>query len=101
MMGPATIAASAVQVNVAVNSIFASGLGDGAIAWLNIAFRLMQLPLGIFGVAVATVTFPLVSRRAPVGNTSEFRSSLAHSIPLVLLVSIPSSIRPSFLGHTI
>src|SRR5712692_5204191 len=85
LMGPATIAASAVQVNVAVNSGFASGLGDGAIAWLNIAFRLMQLPLGIFGVAVATVTLPLVSRSAAVGNTSEFRSALAHSIRLVLL----------------
>src|SRR5438309_7360476 len=92
MMGPATIAASAVQVNVAVNSIFASGLGDGPIAWLNIAFRLMQLPLGIFGVAVATVTLPLVSRSAAVGNTSEFRSALAHSVRLVLLLTIPAAI---------
>src|SRR5436309_3442605 len=92
MMGPAMIAASAVQVNVAVNSIFASGLGDGPIAWLNIAFRLMQLPLGIFGVAVATVTLPLVSRSAAVGNTSEFRSALAHSVRLVLLLTIPAAI---------
>jgi putative peptidoglycan lipid II flippase len=92
MMGPAVIAASAVQVNVAVNSIFASGLGDGPIAWLNIAFRLMQLPLGIFGVAVATVTLPLVSRSAAVGNTSEFRSALAHSVRLVLLLTIPAAI---------
>jgi putative peptidoglycan lipid II flippase len=92
MMGPAMIAASAVQVNVAVNSIFASGLGDGPIAWLNIAFRLMQLPLGIFGVAVATVTLPLVSRSAAVGNTGEFRSALAHSVRLVLLLTIPAAI---------
>ena len=82
MIGPAMIAASAVQVNVAVNSIFASGMGDGPITWLNIAFRLMQLPLGIFGVAVATVTLPLVSRSAAVGNTNEFRSALAHSVRL-------------------
>src|SRR5438874_7200141 len=75
MMGPAMIAASAVQVNVAVNSIFASGLGDGPIAWLNIAFRLMQLPAGIFGVAVATVTLPFGSPSAAVGNTSEFPSA--------------------------
>ncbi len=92
MMGPAMIAASAVQVNVAVNSIFASGMGDGPITWLNIAFRLMQLPLGIFGVAVATVTLPLVSRSAAVGNTSEFRSALAHSVRLVLLLTIPAAI---------
>src|SRR5207244_6223064 len=67
-------------------------LGDGPVSWLNIAFRLMQLPLGIFGVAVATVTLPLVSRSAAVGNTTEFRSALAHSIRLVLLLTIPAAI---------
>src|SRR3954454_2436094 len=92
LMGPAVIAASAVQVNVLVNSGFAARLGDGPVSWLNIAFRLMQLPLGIFGVAVATVTLPLVSRSAALGNTGEFRSALAHSIRLVLLLTIPAAI---------
>jgi putative peptidoglycan lipid II flippase len=92
LMGPATIAASAVQVNVAVNSGFASTLGNGPITWLNIAFRLMQLPLGVFGVAVATVTLPLVSRSAAMGNTQEFRGALAHAIRLVMLLTIPSAI---------
>jgi putative peptidoglycan lipid II flippase len=50
------------------------------------------LPLGIFGVAVATVTLPLVSRSAAVGNTSGFRSALAHSVRLVLLLTIPAAI---------
>jgi putative peptidoglycan lipid II flippase len=92
LMGPATIAASAVQVNVAVNSGFASTLGNGPITWLNIAFRLMQLPLGVFGVAVATVTLPLVSRSAALGNSGEFRGALAHSMRLVMLLTIPSAI---------
>jgi putative peptidoglycan lipid II flippase len=92
MMGPATIAASAVQMNVLVNSGFAARLGDGPVSWLNIAFRLMQLPLGIFGVAVATVTLPLVSRSAAVGDTAGFRSALAHSVRLVLLLTIPAAI---------
>ena len=92
LMGPATIAASAVQVNVAVNSGFASSLGNGPITWLNIAFRLMQLPLGVFGVAVATVTLPLVSRSAATGNTREFRGALAHAMRLVMLLTIPSAI---------
>src|SRR5438309_1074148 len=92
LMGPAVIAASAVQMNVLVNSGFAARLGDGPVSWLNIAFRLMQLPLGIFGVAVATVTLPLISRSAAVGNTAEFRSALAHSIRLVLLLTIPAAI---------
>ena len=92
LMGPATIAASAVQVNVAVNSGFASALGDGPMTWLNIAFRLMQLPLGIFGVAIATVTLPLISRSAAVGNKEEFRGALAHAMRLVMLLTIPSAI---------
>ena len=92
LMGPAVIAASAVQVNVLINSIFASYLEDGAVSWLNIAFRLMQLPLGIFGVAVATVTLPLVSRSAAAGNIPEFRGALAHALRLVMLLTIPSAI---------
>jgi putative peptidoglycan lipid II flippase len=92
LMGPATIAASAVQVNVAVNSGFASALGDGPMTWLNIAFRLMQLPLGLFGVAVGTVTLPLVSRHAAVGDIPAFRGALAHAIRLVLLLTIPAAI---------
>src|SRR5437588_8233676 len=92
LMAPAVIAASAVQVNVLINSGFAASLGNGPVSWLNIAFRLMQLPLGIFGVAVATVTLPLISRSAAVGNTGEFRSALAHSVRLVLLLTIPAAI---------
>ncbi|CAN5508921.1 murein biosynthesis integral membrane protein MurJ [soil metagenome] len=92
LMGPAVIAASAVQVNVLINSIFASYLQDGAVSWLNIAFRLMQLPLGIFGVAVATVTLPLISRSAAQGNMAEFRGALAHALRLVMLLTIPSAV---------
>jgi putative peptidoglycan lipid II flippase len=92
LMAPAVIAASAVQVNVLVNSAFAAQLGDGPVSWLNIAFRLMQLPLGLFGVAVATVTLPLVSRSAALGNMVEFRGALGHSLRLVMLLTIPSAI---------
>jgi putative peptidoglycan lipid II flippase len=92
LMGPAVIAASAVQVNVLVNSGFAARLGDGPVSWLNIAFRLMQLPLGIFGVAVGTVTLPLVSRSAAVGDVAGFRSALAHAMRLVMVLTIPAAI---------
>jgi putative peptidoglycan lipid II flippase len=92
LMGPAVIAASAVQVNVLVNSTFASYLEKGAVAWLSIAFRLMQLPLGIFGVAVATVALPLVSKSAAVGNIAGFRAALAHAVRLVFLLTVPSAI---------
>lgn len=92
LMGPAVIAASAVQINVLVNASFASFQGDGAITWLSFAFRLMQLPLGVFGVAIATVTLPLVSRCAALGNTTEFRSTLAQAMRLAFFLTIPSAV---------
>ena len=64
LMGPAVISSSVVQINVVVNSMFAYRVGEGAVSWLSYAFRLMQLPIGVFGVAVATVTLPALSRAA-------------------------------------
>ncbi len=92
LMGPAVIAASAVQVNVMVNGNFASHLGDGPVSWLNYAFRLMQLPIGIFGVAIGTVTLPVIARSAAAGNTAEFRSILAKGMRLAFVLTIPSTI---------
>lgn len=92
LMLPAVIAASAVQVNVMVNSIFASFLGDGAVSWLSFSFRLMQLPLGVFGVAVATVTLPVVSRIAALGDMSQFRSTLGRALRLSFFLTIPAAI---------
>ncbi len=101
LMGPAVIAASAVQVNVLINSGFAASLGNGPVSWLNIAFRLMQLPLGIFGVAIGTVTLPLVSKSAAVGNTDEFRTILARGMRLAFLLTIPSAIGLAMLASPI
>jgi putative peptidoglycan lipid II flippase len=101
LMGPAVIAASAVQVNVLVNSSFASYLERGAVSWLSIAFRLMQLPLGIFGVAIGTVTLPLVSRAAALKNTADFRSILARGMRLAFLLTIPSMLGLAALARPI
>jgi putative peptidoglycan lipid II flippase len=92
LMGPSVVAASTTQVNVLVNSIFASELGDGPTFWLSIAFRLMQLPLGIFGVALGTVALPLLARMAATGNTGAFRSELSRGMRLAFLMTIPSTI---------
>jgi hypothetical protein len=56
------------------------------------AFRLMQLPLGVFGVAIATVTLPVISRSAAAGNMSEFRVILARGMRLAFLLTVPSAI---------
>src|SRR6202050_15983 len=92
LMGPSVIAASSTQVNVLVNSVFASQLGDGPTFWLTVAFRLMQLPLGVFGVALGTVALPLLSRMAASGNTPAFRSELARRMRLAFLMTTPASI---------
>jgi putative peptidoglycan lipid II flippase len=101
LMGPAVIAASTTQVNVMVNSVFASTLGDGAIFWLAIAFRLMQLPLGLFGVALGTVTLPLLSRLAVTGKMPEFRSELARAMRWALLLTLPSMVGLMMLAEPI
>ncbi|NBZ94980.1 MAG: murein biosynthesis integral membrane protein MurJ [Proteobacteria bacterium] len=92
LMLPAVIAASAVQINVMVNSIFASYLGNGPISWLSYAFRLMQLPLGVFGVAVATVTLPVISRVSALGDMGRFRSTLAKAMRLAVFLTLPSAV---------
>lgn len=92
LMGPSVVAASATQVNVMVNTVFASSLGDGPVFWLNIAFRLMQLPLGLFGVALGTVSLPLLARMAAIGNDDAFRSELARSMRLSFLLTIPATL---------
>src|SRR6202022_5164007 len=92
LMGPSVVAASTTQVNILINSIFASQLGDGPTFWLSIAFRLMQLPLGIFGVALGTVALPLLARMAATGNMVSFRSELARGMRLAFLMTIPASV---------
>ncbi|EQD47281.1 integral membrane protein MviN, partial [mine drainage metagenome] len=92
IMGPSLIAASSVQVNVVVNSGFASLLGNGPITWLQYAFRLMQFPLGMFGVAFGTVALPMLARMAAAGNHEGFRTELARGLRLVLLLTVPAAI---------
>lgn len=92
LMGPAMIAASAVQVNVMVNAMFATSTGEGGVSALNYAFRLMQLPIGVFGVAVATVTLPALSRAAVGGIGREFAPTLLRGINLVTILVLPCAV---------
>ena len=89
---PAIIAASAVQVNVLINSCFASYVGKGAVTWLNSAFRLMQFPIGVFGVAVATITLPVLSRIAATTDHEHFGPTLGRALRLAVFLTIPSAV---------
>lgn len=92
LMVPSVIAASAVQINVLVNSRFASYAGAEAVTWLNSAFRLMQLPIGVFGVAVATITLPVISRIAADTDTSRFGPTLGRAMRLAVFLTLPSAV---------
>jgi putative peptidoglycan lipid II flippase len=104
MMGPAILGAAAVNINLAVNLNFASSIVDaqrganGPVGWLTYAFRFIHLPIGIFGVAVASATVPAITRSLSSGNLSEFRRTLSQSLGVVLLMTVPSSIGLSALG---
>ena len=101
LMGPAILGNAAVQINVMVNTNFASQIaGNGPVTWLSCAFRFMQLPLGIFGVAIASATLPSISRSVGLGNMSEFRRTLSRSLGMVLLLTVPSSIGLAVLGQS-
>ena len=107
LMGPAIVGNASVQVNVMVNTNFASNITDaaghvinGPVSWLGYAFRFMQLPLGLFGVAIASATLPAVSRSAAVGDMDEFRQTLARSLGMIFLLTIPSSVGLAVLGDS-
>jgi len=89
---PAIIGGSAVQINVLINSNFASYLADGSMAWLNYAFRLMQFPIGVFGVAIATATTPALSRLLAEGKKAELSNTLRDSTQMALYLCIPSAL---------
>lgn len=91
LMAPAVVGLSATQVNILVNNILASQLEQGSPSWINYAFRLMQLPIGVFGVAVATVNLAAVSRSAAAGDLAAFRATLATSIKLVAFLTLPAT----------
>ncbi len=101
LMGPAILGNAAVQINVMVNTNFASRIpGNGPVSWLGYAFRFMQLPLGLFGVAIASATLPSISRSAGAGNFEEFRRTLSKSLGMVFLLTLPSSIGLIVLGQS-
>ncbi len=101
LMVPSVIAASAVQVNVLINTSFVTHFGTAPVSWLNSAFRLMQLPLGIFGVAVATITLPVVSRIAANIDQSQFAPTLGRAMRLAIFLTLPAAVGLWFLARPI
>ncbi len=100
LMGAAVVGLSATQVNILVNTIFASHQ-VGANTWLQMAFRLMQLPLGVFGVAIATVAGAGVAQRAAARDMPAVKATLGAAMRHVAFLNVPSAVGLAVLAQPI
>jgi putative peptidoglycan lipid II flippase len=92
LMGPGTIGLAATQINVFVNTVLATSEGTGAVSWLGYAFRIMYMPLGIFGVSIATASIPAISRRAADDDREGMRRDVAGALSMMLMLNVPATI---------
>ncbi len=91
LMGPGLIGLAGVQINLFVNTVLATGQGEGAVSWLNYAFRLMYMPIGLFGVSVATAALPAVSRHAAREEFDGMRQTFSSALRLMLMMNVPAT----------
>ena len=92
LMAPATLGLAAVQVNIFVNTHLATGQEQGAVSWLQFAFRLMYLPIGLFGVSIATASLPDISRHAALEDLSAIRGTVSRGLRLMLMLNVPATV---------
>lgn len=90
LMGPGTFAGAGVQINLLVNMILATGQGSGAVSWLGYAFRIMYLPIGLFGISIASATLPVVSRHAARKEFDDIRDVVSRALRLMLVANVPA-----------
>jgi putative peptidoglycan lipid II flippase len=89
---PAVFGLAAVQVTVFVNTLLASLLQAGSISFLYYADRVMEFPLGVFGIALATASLPVMSRQAAEGDTRGLAATLNFALRLALHISVPATV---------
>lgn len=92
LMLPALFGVSVTQINLLLDTLLASFLTAGSISWLYYSDRLVEFPLGIFGIALATVILPNLSKNHAAENTEAFSRSLDWGLKLVVLIGVPASL---------
>jgi putative peptidoglycan lipid II flippase len=92
LMGPGTVGLAATQVNVLVNMQLATGQEIEAVNWLNYAFRLMYLPIGLFGVSIATAALPTISRHHHEEDTAAVRNTVSDGLSLMAMLNVPATV---------
>jgi len=88
---PVAIGLAGTRINVLVNTILVTPLAQGSVSWLSYAFRIMHLPLGLFGIAVGTVALPSLSKMVLENDMPAVKSTLSDSLKMVLFLTVPTS----------
>jgi putative peptidoglycan lipid II flippase len=97
-MAPAILGVSAAQVSILVNTQFAAWLGDGRIAWISYADRLMEFPTALLGVALGTVLLPTLARHAGEGGEARYSGLVDWGLRLAVLLALPAAVALAILA---
>ena len=91
LMIPGTLGLAAAQVNQLVNVYLATSEGEGAVTYLGFAFRLMYLPIGLFGVSIATAAIPGITRHAAADDMEGVRNDVSQAVRMMLMLNVPAT----------
>jgi len=91
-MIPAIIGLSPTQINIFINAGFASSCAEGSVSWLNYAFRLVQLPIGLFGVALSIAAMPVLAKHAAKKDIQGMKETMVSSLTMVFSLTIPATL---------
>ena len=92
LMIPALFGVSVSKINLLLDTLFASFLVVGSVSWLYYSDRLMEFPLGVFGVAISTVILPNLSRQHASQSPEEFSMTLDWALRMVLIIGLPAAV---------
>lgn len=92
LMLPVMLGSATAQLSLLINSNLATQLGDGSVSWLYFADRLMEFPLGIFSIALATVILPALSAQHAQNSPAQFSATLDWGLRLLCLIGIPAAL---------
>jgi putative peptidoglycan lipid II flippase len=92
LMVPGTVGLAAVQINQFVNTVLATDQGTGAVSWLNYAFRIIYLPIGLFGVSIATAAIPAIAAMAAHDDRDGLRATVSRGLRLMFVLNVPATL---------
>ena len=98
-MVPALFGVSVSQINLLLDTVLASLLTAGSVSWLYYSDRFVELPLGVFGVAIGTIILPALSKRHADQSTEHFSAMLDWAIRIVLLLGVPAALALAVLAE--